>query len=112
MENKDYYITHEQLDIAEHYKRMFELNADIIEKLCSSEKEDVVYGFELGKTYSHLRDCFVNMMELEEKIQEQKIDIMYTAEEAKTLMCMAKENGDILYEEFVENALKKIKKLP
>jgi hypothetical protein len=70
-ENK-YIITQEQLDTIEHYKRMFELEAENIYRLCSSEKDDVVYGFELGKTYTHLRDCFMNMMNLQDEIKDQK----------------------------------------
>ncbi len=73
MERK-YLITQEQLEKIEHYKRMFELNANLIQDLCNSEKDDVVYGFELGKMYSHLRDCFTEMMELESEIRNQKVD--------------------------------------
>ncbi len=72
MERK-YLITQEQLEQIEHYKRMFELNADLVRDLCNSEKDDVVYGFELGKMYSHLRDCFMEMMELESEIRNQKV---------------------------------------
>jgi hypothetical protein len=57
----------------EHYKRMFELNADLVKNLCNSEKDDIVYGFELGKMHSHLRDCFIEMMELENEIKSQKV---------------------------------------
>lgn len=73
MKNGNYYITQEQLETIEHYKRMFELNAATIQQLCNSEKDDVVYGFELGKVHSHLRDCFINMMELEDEIRKQQI---------------------------------------
>lgn len=73
MEQK-YFITKEQLEDIAHFKRMFELNADLVRDLCNSEKDDIVYGFELGKMYSHLRDCFVNMMALESDIINQKID--------------------------------------
>ena len=73
MAKKDYYISQKQLELLEHYKRMFNLNADYIYDLCNSEKDDVVYGFELGKIHSHLKECFVDMMELEGKIREQKI---------------------------------------
>ena len=74
MKNEKYYITQHQLETIEHYKRMFELNAETIQQLCDSEKDDVVYGFELGKIHSHLRDCFVNMIELEDEIKQQLID--------------------------------------
>ena len=39
---RTYLITQEQLELIEHYKRMFELNADLIKDLCNSEKDDVV----------------------------------------------------------------------
>lgn len=71
MERK-YLITQEQLELIEHYKRMFELNAETVQQLCNSEKDDIVYGFELGKMHSHLRDCFTEMMELESEIRNQK----------------------------------------
>lgn len=70
---KEYLITQEQLEQIEHYKRMFELNADLVKELCSSEKHDIVYGFELGKIHSHLRDCFMGMMELESEVASQKV---------------------------------------
>lgn len=70
---KKYFITQEQLENIEHYKRMFELNADYIKDLCNGEKDDIVYGFELGRMHSHLRDCFMNMMDLENEIRNQKI---------------------------------------
>lgn len=53
---------------------MFELNADTIRQLCSSEKDDVVYGFELGSIHSHLRDCFIKMYDLEGEIRKQTIE--------------------------------------
>jgi hypothetical protein len=69
-----YLISQEQLEQIEHYKRMFELNADLVRDLCNSEKDDVVYGFELGKMHTHLRNCFIEMMDLENEIRNQKID--------------------------------------
>lgn len=69
---KKYTITEEQFDEIEHYRRMFELNAERIKTLCSEERDDVVYGFELGQIHSHLRECFMNMMELEEEIKNNK----------------------------------------
>ena len=68
---KNYLITQEQIEKIEHYTRMFELNADLIKDLCNDEKDDIVYGFELGKIHSHLRDCFIYMMELESEIKNQ-----------------------------------------
>ena len=67
---KTYLITQEQLDKIEHYTRMFEHNADLIQNLCSDEKDDIVYGFTLGEIHSHLRKCFIDMIELEQEIKE------------------------------------------
>jgi hypothetical protein len=58
-----YVINRDDLRIFEHYAEMFRLNAERINELCSSEKDDVVYGFELGQIHSHMRDCFVEMLE-------------------------------------------------
>jgi len=57
-------ITAEQLETIEHYQRMFRLNSETIQRLCSEEQDEVVYGFELGKVYTHLEECFTAMMEL------------------------------------------------
>jgi len=72
MEEKKYWITQEQFNLISHYKRMFELHAESIQNLCSTERDDIVYGFELGGTHSHLRQCFMEMMELESEIMQQK----------------------------------------
>ena len=66
-----YYITEQQLEDIRHYKRMFDLNAERIKHLCSSEKDDIVYGFEFGQIHAHLRDCYIKMMELENQIRSQ-----------------------------------------
>ena len=50
---------------------MFEVNAEIVQELCRSESDDIVYGFNLGKMHSHLRQCFIEMMELESEIKSQ-----------------------------------------
>ena len=71
---KGYLITQEQIEKIEHYKRMFELNAEIIQDLCHSERDDIVYRFNLGKMHSHLRQCFIEMMELEDEIRSQPFD--------------------------------------
>lgn len=68
-----YSITQEQLEQIEHYKRMFELNADLIKNLCAFEKDDIIYGFELGIIYYQLRNCFMEMMNLESEIRNQKL---------------------------------------
>ena len=68
---EEYKITREQFEEITYYKTMFESHADTIKWLCESEKDDVVYGFQLGQTYSHMRQCFIGMLELESKIREQ-----------------------------------------
>ncbi len=65
------YITNDQFEQIEHYRRMFEMHGDTIRDLCNGEKDDVVYGYELGKLHSYIRDCFSGMLELEQNIREQ-----------------------------------------
>lgn len=69
-----YYITEEQLETFRHCIRMFEVNADNIKDITNNEKPDILYGFELGKMYSHLRECFNNMCELEDDIKNQEFE--------------------------------------
>lgn len=69
-----YFITLEQFEQIRHYKRMFELNADLIKQLCENEKDDIVYGFELGQMHSHLRACFSEMFQIENEIINQGVD--------------------------------------
>ncbi len=71
---KKYLITQDQFDNINHYQRMFEINAELINNLCSSEKDDVVYGFKLGEIYTHLRTCFIEMMSLESEIKNQLVE--------------------------------------
>lgn len=66
-------ITEDQFESIEHFKSMFEVNADTILEMCNSEKPDIVYGFELGKIHSHLRECYFDMGQLEEAIEHQEI---------------------------------------
>lgn len=75
---REYKITLEQFEEINYFKRMFEHHAETIRQLCLSEKDDVVYGFTLGETHSHMRQCFIGMMELESKIREQEIKINKT----------------------------------
>lgn len=70
---KQYLIDQEQLEEIIHYKDMFQLNSQYIKELCSSEKHDIVYGYELGKMYSHLSDCFLEMMDLVTSIKEKQV---------------------------------------
>ena len=70
MENK-YYITEEQFKEIEHYRDMFELNAERIQSLCKTERDDIVYGFELGITHTMLRENVIGMLELESEIKSQ-----------------------------------------
>lgn len=72
MERK-YLINEEQLRLLNHYSRMFESNSDDIKSLCNGEKDDIVYGFELGQMYRHLRECFIEMTEICDEIKEQEV---------------------------------------
>ena len=66
---KGYLITEEQLEKLEDFKRILNVNLEIISTLCSEEKDDIVYGFELGKIHSELRQCFIDMMDLNSEIK-------------------------------------------
>jgi len=54
-------ITKEQFKDLEHLAEMFNHNAEEIRNLCSTEKSDINYGFELGQMYKHLKECYHNM---------------------------------------------------
>lgn len=69
--SKEYKITGEQLEQISHFTRMFVLNAERVAKLASSEKDEIVYGFTLGEIHTHLRECFMDMTELENEIEDQ-----------------------------------------
>ena len=68
---KTYTLTQDQLDDLEHFKHMFEHNAELLRGICSSEKDDIVYGFELGRMYSSLESNFLEMSKLMYSIKEQ-----------------------------------------
>jgi len=68
----EFIITKEQVRDLEHYTEMFKMNAEYIQGLCSSEKDDIVYGYELGKMHSHLLQCFMEMQELTISIKNNK----------------------------------------
>ena len=54
--NVNYYITQEQLELIEHYKRMFELNAETIQELCIGQNCAVGAGTVVIK---NIPDCAV-----------------------------------------------------
>lgn len=70
--SKKYTITHEQLQQLEYFQQMFRHHADSIKELCSSEKDDVVYGFKLGETYTYLSKHSMEMIELTDEIRKTK----------------------------------------
>jgi hypothetical protein len=67
-----YFITADQFEMLSHFKEMFDYHAELISGLCSSEKDDVVYGFELGKIHYTLCAKNVEMAEFIYKIREQE----------------------------------------
>ncbi len=69
--SKKYTITHEQLQQLEYFQQMFRHHSDSIKELCSSEKDDVVYGFKLGETYTYLSKHSMEMIELTDEIRKQ-----------------------------------------
>ena len=63
-----YTLTQEQLEQLDYFRRMLEVNADRIQKLCSEEGSDISYGFELGKIHADMQDNRFEFMELLSKI--------------------------------------------
>lgn len=70
---RNFSINDDQLEIIDHHRRMFEVYSDTINELCSSEKDDIVYGFELGKIHNYMRESFHKMTELYQEIKNQEI---------------------------------------
>lgn len=70
---RKYLINEEQLRLLNHYSRMFDSNADLVKDLSSGEKDDIVYGFELGQMYWHLCECYHKMSQICNEIEEQEV---------------------------------------
>ena len=70
---KEYRVTQEQLESLDRFRRMFENEAESITELCKSEKDDIVYGFELGKLHNWNRLHFSEFTELLTEIKSQNI---------------------------------------
>lgn len=64
-------ITHEQFHEYIHCRRMIEIDSQQIQELCSTEQDDILIGFELGKIHTHLRECFSKMLDIENQIHTQ-----------------------------------------
>lgn len=68
-----YFITQDQFEQIDYFKRMFDTKSDWIKELCSTEKSDINYGFELGQMYNYLRANFIEFQGLCLEIKDQKI---------------------------------------
>lgn len=68
---KGHTITKDQLRRLNHYAESLDSVADLIRELCSSEKDDIVYGYELGKLYYHLKEYVQGIRELEYDIEHE-----------------------------------------
>lgn len=68
---KEYRITKDQLRRFIHYAEYFDMIAESIRELCSSEKDDIVYGYELGKLYYHLKEYAQGIREMEYDIEHE-----------------------------------------
>jgi hypothetical protein len=67
-----YQITEEQYETILHTTKTLEFTADTIKDLCNGEKDDIVYGFELGQIFRNLRNWLPELLELEENLNRQK----------------------------------------
>ena len=72
MESRNY-ITKEQVRELEHYKEMFNSASEQIKEMCSEERSDVEYGFEMGKMYANLRGQYLSMYSLMSTIKNQTL---------------------------------------
>lgn len=69
----NYEITDDQLDQLKYIRDQIDFHLDNIKELCTCERPDINYGFELGKMYSHLRtDLYIPLSDL-------LADIRYTS---------------------------------
>lgn len=71
---KKYYLKQEQLFNLQYSQREFDSTSDLIKELCSSEKSDIEYGFQLGVLYKSLREHYLRMSDLLEDIVGQELD--------------------------------------
>ena len=61
---KKYELNSDQYECLVHYKNMFKEIASDISDLCSSEKDDINMGFELGKMHKYLSDWHLEMLDI------------------------------------------------
>ena len=71
MQDKKYYITHEQYQLIEYFRDMFLFAAEELKEICESEKPDIRYGFEIGKLYVDLKKWQDDISKMAEEISEQ-----------------------------------------
>lgn len=68
-----YFIKSEQLRELRHYQDIFIRYRDSIDELCREERDDIVYGFNLGQMYNRLHDLWVDMGDFLDDIDNQRI---------------------------------------
>ena len=74
------YLTEEQLDEIKHCQELIRDINDNIDKLCDSEKDDIVYGYQLGKISEFLSDCHYKLHTTTIDINKQDIEKQYDSE--------------------------------
>lgn len=72
-DKKTFYISRDQFEKIRQYSNIIDACNERIAKLCSSKKDDIVYGFELGQIQWLLTDNRMVMLELEDAIRQQKL---------------------------------------
>lgn len=68
-----YKITKEQLDTLERIREVLMYDRDNINKLCTSQRDEIVYGFELGKLYSSISRVHLELIEITSDISDQEL---------------------------------------
>ena len=66
MEN--YTITSSQMFTLGMVAHEINVNRQNLEELCASERDDIVYGFELGKIHANLQKLYNTLFHLEKEI--------------------------------------------
>lgn len=72
LKEKEYHISKKQLEELEYIKGVFSSQAENIKELCSAEREDIVYGYELGQIQSTIKTFELDFNDLIKQIKVQK----------------------------------------
>ena len=67
------YITSEQIYDLQIFGNHIDLARQDLEELCRAERDDIVYGFELGKIHGNLKKLHDKLFYLKKEIEKQNV---------------------------------------